>query len=153
MKKHSPRKPYRPRPTKPSLFEVREAFLPLDLLLDQLDTGLVDVAMIEGRETAYFVEQTSGDRYPAAPCLRCWIACFEMFQRRMQTEIDLWPLQKLANKLDYGVLLTSTEVAAARATVEQQRALYRRIPLDIIRDCAMTEMISVEMDRIRREAA
>lgn len=151
MKK--PRRKYWPRDPRPPLFEVYAAFRPIYSLLDQLKTGYVDVAIINGRESAYFVDPESGDRQPAAPCLRVWINFFERLLSRNKLSLDLWPLRKLCNKLDYGVMLTTAEVAEAGDLVGKLRVVYRNSPIRVIADCALTEQVAIRLEDLQGAAA
>ena len=151
MRKHAKRKPIRIAKLTPTIFEVREAFNPLDRMIEALEAGEMSVATIDGKEQVYFTIDT-GDQYPIIRAISGWISCWDRFTRVFGLTIDQNPLRVIVRKLESDVLLSIADVAAAKQCIEAQRQAYRKLDVYKIRDAANTEQIAIALEDVREAA-
>lgn len=151
MRKHAKRKPIRITTLTPTIFEVREAFSPLDRMIEALEAGELSVAVIDGKDQVY-ITNDNGDQYPIIPALSGWISCWDRFTWVFGLKLDQDPLRVIVRKLESDVLLSIADVAAARQCIEAQRQAYRKMDVYKIRDAANTEQIAIALEDAREAA-
>ncbi|QBC44432.1 hypothetical protein [Iodobacter fluviatilis] len=132
----------------PTIFEVRSAFLLIDQMFDDLRTGQLEFASIEGGPEYAVFRDKHDDRLPIVPALDGWINCWERLGKDMHFSIDQQPLRVLMQVLDIpDAYLTSEQIAAASAVVENQRRMYRTLDVYKVRSTAVTEQTAILLEK------
>ena len=98
-------------------WRVREVFLPLDRIFDQI-TSEGAIECVRGKPV--FREPETG-WYEVAPALQGVIEFHELAASKHGVTLDAGPLKRLAASLDAGKPLTEEEVAKARAAADAMR--------------------------------
>lgn len=137
----------KPKPRKPTIFEVRSAFILIDQMFDDLKTGNLEFASIDGgAEFAVFTD-IDGDRQPIVPSLDAWIKCWEGMGKEMGFEVDQADLRALVTRLEGAdPQVTQEQIAAARAVVDMQRQIYRCLDVYQVKDVSNTERIKIALE-------
>lgn len=137
----------KPKPRKPTIFEVRSAFILIDQMFDDLKTGNLEFASIDGgAEFAVFTD-IDGDHQPVVPSLDVWIRCWEGMAEGMGFEVDQADLRALVTRLEGAdPQVTQEQIAAARAVVDMQRQIYRCLDVYQVKDVSNTERIKIALE-------
>lgn len=137
----------KPRPRKPTILEVRTAFILIDQMFDDLKTGSLEFASIDGgAEFAVFTD-IDGDRQPIVPSLDAWIKCWKGMGKEMGFEVDQADLRALVTRLEGAdPQVTQEQIAAARAVVDMQRQIYRCLDVYQVKDVSNTERIKIALE-------
>jgi hypothetical protein len=131
----------------PSILEVRSAFLLIDQMFDDLRTGQLEFASIDGAPEYAVFRDKHDDRLPIVPALDGWISCWERLGKDMHFSIDQQPLRVLMQVLDSpDAYLSSQQIAAASAVVENQRRMYRTLDVYKVRAASLTEQIAIQLE-------
>lgn len=141
-----PRKAHRPkRVTRntPLLSEVMRIFGPLHQLFADLKTGVVDC--VRGEPV---MRDWGGEVIQVAPAMRGWCDCWDRISAANNVVLDLMPLRKLAGRLNIGMPVTPYDVQQAEACVQATQNLFRVLPVEELRRHAVTEEISIAMERV-----
>lgn len=139
------------KPVRPTIFEVRAAFNPLDNLIAALESGEITAGTIDGKEELYFTAD-NGDQFPVSGVLTGWIRCWDRLIRMYHLKIDQAPLRVIDEKLNSDIKLTPEEVAAAKECINLQRNAYRMMDVYQIREAANAEQIALYLEE-EKEAA
>lgn len=133
----------------PSIFDMKNAFDPIDQLLESLYQGEIDV------EDSVPVMRDWDGWCEISPAIHGWTDCWERISQRMGKPVhDLAFMRRLANRLASGILLDISDIDRAKAIVNRCRALYFACPLWIRKSAVQDEMIAIAMDELGlREAA
>lgn len=135
------------KPRTPTIFEVRTAFILIDQMFDDLKTGCLEFASIDGGPEFAVFTDVDGDRQPITPSFDAWISCWEGMGRSMNFQIDQSPLRALMRALDEPEpQITVAQVEAAKAVVESQRRMYRSLDVYKVREVSNTERIKIALE-------
>lgn len=72
---------------------------------------------------------------------------FVSLMDRLMSDIDTWPMKRMAKKLETGVLMTLDEVDECAALLYRVEDRLVNIPRETLVDAANTEMILIELER------
>ena len=137
----------RSKPRKPTIFEVRSAFLLIDQMFESLRTGYLEFASIEGGPEYAVFRDKHDDRLPIVPAFDGWISCWERMGKDMHFSIDQQPLREMMQVLDTpDAYLTREQIAAASAVVENQRRMYRTLDVYKVRAASVAEQIAIQTE-------
>lgn len=130
-------------------YQARIIFAPYYKLLNELQSG--EVSCIEDSP----VMEWNGEYELAGPILHGWAAVWERIQRKRPCGIDVEPLKTIADRLDRNEGVTAVEAYKARASLDDCLKAYKRLPLQIIAECARAEEIAIKLETLsaqRQEA-
>lgn len=131
------------RKQRPTLVQIMTIFAPADRIIEELEQdGTVSV-----NERGAPVFEDEGEWHEIAPALNGWIGLWERLIVKCRLSLDLEPLRKLSNKLAYGVELAPSDVAQAKAVIQECRRLYRGMDWRKVASVAMTERIDINLRR------
>lgn len=137
----------KPKPRKPSIFEVRSAFILIDKLFDDLKTGSLEFASIDGGPEFAVFTDIDGDRQPLVPSLDAWIKCWDGLAQEFCFHVHQQPLADLMHALDGpDPKVASEQVDAAIAVVEQQRRAYRKLDVYKVKEASNTVRIKIALE-------
>lgn len=95
-------------------------------MFDDLKTGSLEFASIDGgAEFAVFTD-IDGDRQPIVPSLDAWIKCWEGMGKEMGFEVDQADLRALVTRLEGADPQVTQEQIAAARKVEEDAALAEK---------------------------
>lgn len=133
-----------PSPAREASFaSMLKAFSSIDALIASLEQGEVDV-----EAGVPVMRDWDGGWCEIAPALHGWCDCWERIARRMQTDIDLGLLRRMANRLANGMLLNLSDVDRAKAITNRCRALYLACPPAVRESAVLEERIAIAFDEI-----
>lgn len=135
------------KPRTPTIFEVRSAFVLIDQMFDDLKTGCLEFASIDGgAEFAVFTD-IDGDRQPVVPSLDAWIKCWDSLSKEFGFDLYQKPLVDLMHALEgANPKITPEQVARASAVVHQQRQAYRKLDVYKVKDVSNTARIKIALE-------
>lgn len=146
-------KAYKPRNLGESIklkmqpWKVAAVFDPLIAILDQLENeGTIDTTL---SGTAIFKDHGDGAWYDSSVAIMGVVEAYEIHEIRIGCNLELAELRKLANKLQYGMPISSDDTKAARACLARMKvstiemtAGYAR---DLIKDFQIKEELQKEI--------
>lgn len=146
LKKQQQRRPAAPQRHAVSAHRiVREAgiFGQITRFLDQLATGEV---LCAGGKPIFTADD--GHQYVAAPAIAGWVELWERVAAKYQLQMSVRHLAQLGRYLENNVPITAQLIASARQEIEDCRAHYRRLPLDLIRSEVTTQLIAQQFENL-----
>lgn len=121
---------------------LHEVWHPLEVVLDEMErTGDIDAA--QGRPVFHAHDAW----YELAPAIHGLIEFHQLATRRHQIGGDPHALTTLANKLDYGMLITEGDLAATRRTIAECKRHAARLTVAQAVDIVRTIQIRHSLDR------
>lgn len=141
-------KKYRPRlagdtiKLKMQPWKVAAVFGPLESILDQLEQhGTIDVA----GDRPVFRDHNDGHWYDTPAALVGVIGAYEIHEVRTGRPLQLEPLRRLANKLQYGMPVFSSDTEDCRACLVRMKAetieMTAGYARDLIKDFQIKEAL------------
>lgn len=127
MAKQKRDKKYSPRPVRfPNLINRQVRFASLYGVIDQLERGHVDAALVDGQEIPFYHDLSEGGHYELAPALEGWVVFMQMLAKEAGIAVDTKAHTRVATALSKGILLQREHVAAMREEVRHHEALFDR---------------------------
>ena len=127
-------------------WKVAAVFNPLEAIINQLEReGTIDVA---GDGTAIFKDAIDGHWYDSSVAISGCVEAYEIHERRHNRDLQLDPLRQLANMLKYGMPITSTNTAAARACLSRMRAETIEMTSDYAKQLIKDFQIMEELQKV-----
>lgn len=134
---------------RPNMNDCYQVFAPVDDVFASLEAGEID--SVQGMPV---FKDRNGDLCEVAPAIEGWASLWDRLTTGEGIVFDSKPLTKLAAKLRYDSPLTESEVAEARAVIEQTRTLYMQLPISLTQDYAKIEETQIKMSNLlAKEAA
>lgn len=131
-------------------WKVTMVFGPIERILHRLEAdGTIEVA---GRQIV-FKEDGRGGWYDAVAALRGVVQFHELAASRHNLPIDVQPLVKFANKLDAGMPIFESDIAAVRACIADCKRQALQLRVSQATDIVQAIQISMEMDKINERKA
>lgn len=87
-----------------------------------------------------------GHWYEVIPALNGWISAWKRFDRSLNLNHDLSPLVRLSNRLNYNSPISQHQLMSARAVLNEQRKLFRKLDRDDLESLAKTEQIALFLE-------
>lgn len=132
---------YMPPPKRvelPKLLDEYEVFTDVERLLDKIELG--EIEFVDNNPVMQYKD---GEWYEIIPAMNGWISAWKMFDQKFKLNHDVSPLVRLCNQLNYNSPISMSQLQAARATVLEQRRLFRSLPRDEIASAARTKQIAL----------
>ena len=123
-----------------SVENLRVLFHPVVRLLREIRADAV--TCVRGVPQVSFIE---GDFRDAGDFLVGWCAMYLRVRDRASLLFDLEPLARLATKLENGVPIHAFELENAEMAVNACFLALQKVPVCLLRDCALTEQIALEI--------
>lgn len=121
----------------------------IDAVLRSLETGEIEI--IKGRPS---YPDYDGTWVEVAPALLAWCDAFDSISKAAEIPIDMTPLRRLANRLEYGILLGVGELETAKAITDRCRAIFLACFPWKRRAAVVDVQIAIELEALGlREAA
>lgn len=127
-------------------YRARAIFAPYYKFINELQSG--EVSCIEDSP----VIEWNGECELAAPILHGWAAVWERIQAKRPCGINVAPLQVIADRLDRNEGVTPDEAYQARVSLDACLKAYKRLPLQLIAECARAEEIAIKMQSVAEKA-
>ena len=132
-------------------WRVLAVFLPLEKIIDRIAIdGTVQVA---GRQVVFKEAAYGKEWYDAVEALRGIIDFHRMANEKYPVKADYAALEKLVNRLDAGAMIFDSDLPAIRASINscKRQALSLRVSqaASLVQDV----QISVQFDKLKRDAA
>ena len=128
----------RPLPI-PMIVKAVAVLAPLEAILDQLERdGTIHV---DARGRPIFLAPLENQWFAMVPALQGIVDLFEMWATRHGRNVDMTALARLANKLDYSMPITETDIQAVRALMPAIRRIAGLLPHDEARDLILQTQI------------
>lgn len=132
----------------------QSVFTPLERILDQLEQeGTVDVSAAHKMAGMPIYKETDGKWYSTVHAMQGVIEFFEIHASRKGLFLPLQPLILLAKKLEVDMPIFPKDTQDVRAALVILRRTANRMTADEAHELVNDIRISVEMDKIRGEAA
>lgn len=113
-------------------WKVAAVFNPLVAILDQLEQEeTIDVA---ANDLPVFKDAMDGRWYDTVAAVNGVIEAYEMHEERAGVELNLQPWRRLANKLQYGMMIFESDTKACRECLDRMK----RATLTMTSDYAKT---------------
>jgi hypothetical protein len=127
-------------------WKIAAVFNPLTAIIDQLEQhGTNDVAA-DG--TAVFKDALDGTWYDSSVAILGTVEAYEIHERRHQRALGLEPLRRLAKMLEYGMPITGTDTATARACLERMRGETVEMTSDYAKQLIKDFQIMEELQKV-----
>lgn len=124
----------------PKILDEYDVFTDVERLLDKIELG--EMETVNGN---FVMQYKDGEWYEVVPALNGWISAWKMFDQKFKLNHDVAPLVRLCNQLNYSSPITIRQLQEARATVMEERRLFRQIPRDDLASAAKTKQIALYM--------
>lgn len=124
----------------PKILDEYDVFTDVERLLDKIELG--EMETVNGN---FVMQYKDGEWYEVVPALNGWISAWKMFDQKFKLNHDVSPLVRLCNQLNYSSPITLKQLQEARATVMEERRLFRQIPRDDLASAAKTKQIALYM--------
>lgn len=124
----------------PKILDEYDVFTDVERLLDKIELG--EMETVNGN---FVMQYKDGEWYEVVPALNGWISAWKMFDQKFKLNHDVSPLVRLCNQLNYSSPITIRQLQEARATVMEERRLFRQIPRDDLASAAKTKQIALYM--------
>lgn len=124
----------------PKILDEYDVFTDVERLLDKIELG--EMETVNGN---FVMQYKDGEWYEVVPALNGWISAWKMFDQKFKLNHDVAPLVRLCNQLNYSSPITLKQLQEARATVMEERRLFRQIPRDDLASAAKTKQIALYM--------
>ena len=124
----------------PKILDEYDVFTDVERLLDKIELG--EMETVNGN---FVMQYKDGEWYEVVPALNGWISAWKMFDQKFRLNHDVAPLVRLCNQLNYSSPITLKQLQEARATVMEERRLFRQIPRDDLASAAKTKQIALYM--------
>lgn len=144
MRRIAERQKHYPAPKRvdlPRYLDEFTVFSDIERVLEKIEHG-----EIEHANGVPVMMASNGNWYEVIPALNGWISAWKSFDAKFGLNHDLSALVRMSNCLHNLVPITDRQVRAARAVLDEQRKLFRRIPRDDIASAAKTEQIRLMME-------
>ena len=126
----------------PKILDEYDVFTDVERLLDKIELG--EMETVNGN---FVMQYKDGEWYEVVPALNGWISAWKMFDQKFKLNHDVAPLVRLCNQLNYSSPITLKQLQEARATVMEERRLFRQIPRDDLASAAKTKQIALYLEK------
>lgn len=133
----------------PTLADMYQLFTPIYKTLDDLASG--EVASARGVPVMLF----DGVWAEIHEAMLGWACCWQRICDDQGVQYDPTPLNRMAKKLENGVLLELEDIERARAVIDLTKAVFLRTPAHVLKQHSITEQIAIEFEKrdLIKEAA
>ena len=141
LRRIAARQKYLPEPKQvpiPKILDEYDVFTDVERLLDKIELG--EMESVNGN---IVMQYKDGEWYEVVPALNGWISAWKMFDQKFKLNHDVAPLVKICNQLNYNSPISVRQLQEARATVMEERKLFRSIPRDELASAARTKQIQL----------
>ena len=129
-------------------WKVMSVFFPLDQVIQRIEKdGTVDS---KGKQIV-FKEDMKGGWYDLPAALRGVIEFHQLATEKYGLPVDVLAMTQLANKLEYGVPLTETDLQKVKAAIASCKSQAMNLRVSQAADLVKTVQIRMEIER--RKAA
>lgn len=138
-----PAKPAPRRPGKiirPWPHEVHHVFAPIEWMFDELRQG--KITEMAGQAAFRDIE---GNWFTVVPAITGWIDVWQQLNQRYGLNIDLAPLQALADALEHNELMTQGDIEAAYRVIARCRQAYRNMDVYEVKSIVTTIEIAIAL--------
>lgn len=118
-------KSYRPKPAGEQLlktqpWKVARTFNPLYAILDQLEQdATIDVA---DNDQPVYRDMSTGQWFDSVAALSGTIETFEIHEKQSGIDLDMEPMRRLVNKLQYQMMIFDSDTKDCRKCVDRMKA-------------------------------
>ena len=126
----------------PKILDEFDVFNDIERLLDKIELG--EMEHVNGSPIAM---SKDGEWYEVIPALNGWISAWKMFDQKFKLNHDVAPLVKICNQLNYSSPISVRQLQEARATVIEERKLFRSLPRDEVASAAKTKQIALYLEQ------
>jgi hypothetical protein len=126
-----------------SVIDMFKAFWPIDKLMTELRIG--DIAFLG---TSPIMFDHDGSYSEITPCVEGWTSCLERMARRINIELDLSLMRRIAKRLEFGMLLDVADIDRAIQLNHRSRAIYLACPSYLRKSAYVDEMIDISVDEL-----
>ncbi len=148
-RKYNPMRYIRADKNLPTLADMYQLFDPIYKTLDDLASG--EVVSVRGIPVMLF----DGVWAEIHEAMMGWAACWQRICDDQSVQYDPAPINRMAKKLENGVLLELEDIERARAVIDLTKAVFLRTPAHILKKHSITEQIAIEFEKrdLIKEAA
>jgi hypothetical protein len=140
MKKGRGATEYRDVPL-PAALDEFTVFDMTQTLLNKISNGAIEAYRGEP-----VFRDNAGQLCYVCPALKGWVETWELINDQLGTNINLYPLRRIHNKLDAGMILAEGEISAAKDTLLSMRLVFRAADRSRIASIARSAQIKILLE-------